>query len=537
MDGHCAEPPRRANGNIPNGIDAAQQQRMVAGYPTQQMFQGQTAHVYGCGSQQTNAPIFQLPQTSYEHPQFYVVPSPAHSYTHAPAPTPSMYAAPISPVETQWARDGSTQSQEQRHFTGSPIHPQPAQPYQPQPYTSDTHATGTYQACTLDQACTLAAPFCSGTGSIPQPSPIASGNTPNALLIMRSASSPVGPRGIVVGGLGPASASASQVQPECYPPFYGGNSIQCPPATDDVPNSFHRVRSGTFAHSPSEQYSWASDQVPSLNLRHPTQLSSTTPYYDQSSASMLTPASYVLPSVQPRPTPVKVFSPADDPSSHEPPSVIQANLTTSGQIANYGAERSGSDSDKSSSFSRKFGPDRRDRVHTRRESKPYQCTTPSASRKTRPIMYEGDLEQLQKRCKEQGADDGAVGSMGRIFAKGVNLEALMLRLMDAGVETEEFESGMGKAYTAFLESTNEFGVLRYICRLCHCDQTWKHSKDVLRHLKRDHFGFADVCNQWYVFSHLLMLASVNVPSWNASNQNFYTKGELTRHPCKQIERN
>src|SRR5258706_8045167 len=339
MDGYRAESPRTANGNIPNGIGAAQQQRVMAGYPTQQQFQAQTAHMYECGSQQINAPRYQFPQTPYELSPFYVVPSHAHSFAHAHAPTPTMYAVPISPVETMWTRDGSTQSQEQRHFTGSPINSQPEQPYQAQPYTSVTHATGTYQACTL------AAPFRSGAGSIPQPAPpIASGNTPNPLLIMRSASSSVGPRGVVAGGLGPDSASASQVLPECNPPFYGGN-IRCPPgpaATDDVPNSFHLVRSGEFNHTLTGD-SWASDQFPSPNLRHSIQLSNTTPHYGQSSASMLAPASYVPPSVPPRPTPAEVFSPVDDPSSYEPPSVIPANLTASGPIANTGSERSGSD--------------------------------------------------------------------------------------------------------------------------------------------------------------------------------------------------
>ena len=336
------------------------------------------------------------PADALNHSSFYVVPNHGHSFTHAHAPTPSMYAAPICPVGTQWIRDGSTQTQDQRHFTGSPVHPQPTQPYQPQPYTLDTHTTGAYQAYTP------AAPSCSGAGSVPTPAPLtAAGNTPNALLIMRPASSSVGPRGVVGGGLGPVSASASQVLPECNPPFYGGNPIQCPhgpAATDDVPNSLRLVRSGEFTH-PLTGDSWANNQVPLFNLRHPIRLSNTTPCYDRSSASMLAPASYVLPSVPPRPTPAEVFSLVDDPSFHEPLSVIQANLTTSDQIANSGAERSGSDSDKSSSsFSRKIGPDRRD--STRRGSKPYQCTTPSAARKTRPIMYEGDLEQLQQRCKE-----------------------------------------------------------------------------------------------------------------------------------------
>ena len=420
-----------------------------------------------------------------------------------------MSATPISSVFPHWTRGAITQSQEKCHFTGSGIHSQPAQTYQPQPYTSDTHTTGTYQIHNL------AAPFSSGAESISQPTPpMAPENTPtdaNALLVTSAAFSSVGPRQVVVGRPDPVSACALPFLPESILPFWGGNPIQCPPgpaATDDMPNLSHLVRSISSVDLNHTQPgdSWTSDHVPSLNFCHPVKY--TIPYYNQSLASMLTPESYLQPSVPPGPTPAEGFSPAGNLSSYEPPS-IQANLTASFQILNSGSERSGSDSDKSTSLNQQIRSDRRDRRFTRREPKPYQCTTPSTTRKTRPILYEGNLERLQKRCKKQGADDGAVRLLGKIFANGVSLEALILPFMDAEAGTEEFESGTGRAYTAFLESTNEVGVPRYICRLCHGDQTWKHTKDILRHLKRDHFGLADECNKWYVFSHLLMLASDN----------------------------
>ena len=50
----------------------------------------------------------------------------------------------------------------------------------------------------------------------------------------------------------------------------------------------------------------------------------------------------------------------------------------------------------------------------------------------------------------------------------------------------------------------------YICHLCHFDETWKYSKDLVRHLKRDHLGLADTCNGWYVFDHLLIFTSINI---------------------------
>lgn len=421
-----------------------------------------------------------------------------------------MSAAPISSVFPHWIRGAITQSQEKCHFTGFPIHSQPAQTYQPLPYTLGTHTTGTYQVHNL------AAPFSSEVESISQPTPpMAPENIPtdaNALLVTNAAFSSVGPRQVVAGGLDPVSACALQFLPESILPFWGGNPIQCPlgpAATDDMPNLSYLVRSISSVDPDHTQHgdSWTSDHVPSLNFCHPVKPSDTIPYYNQSPPPMLTPASYLQPSVPPGPTPAEGFSPAGNPS-HEPPS-IRANLTASFQIPNSGSERSGSDSDKSTSLNRQIRSDRRDRRFTRRDPKPYQCTSHSITRKTRPILYEGNLERLQKRCKKQGADDGAIRLLGKIFANGVSLEALILPFMDAEAGNEGFEIGTGRAYTAFLESTNEVGVPRYICRLCHGDQTWKHTKDILRHLKRDHFGLADECGKWYVFNHLLMLASIN----------------------------
>jgi hypothetical protein len=85
-------------------------------------------------------------------------------------------------------------------------------------------------------------------------------------------------------------------------------------------------------------------------------------------------------------------------------------------------------------------------------------------------------------------------------------------LTDAEVETKEFGVETGRVYIAFLETVDEEeGVEpRYVCRLCHSEQTWKHHRDALRHLRRDHFGLADVCDQWYVFGRLLMLVSINI---------------------------
>ena len=117
-------------------------------------------------------------------------------------------------------------------------------------------------------------------------------------------------------------------------------------------------------------------------------------------------------------------------------------------------------------------------------------------RKAGPVTYEGDLMRLQERCRQQGADEVAIVLLGKIFASEVSVERLTRSLTRAEVEAAEFGNAIGRVYTALLECSKEG---RYVCRLCHSEQTWKVPKDVLRHLRRDHFGLDDVCNQWYVF--------------------------------------
>ena len=148
----------------------------------------------------------------------------------------------------------------------------------------------------------------------------------------------------------------------------------------------------------------------------------------------------------------------------------------------------------------------------------------SPTRKTRAVGYTDNVIWLQERCREQGADEGAIEILGRIFVNGINLESVMRPLTDAEVENEEFGIGTGKVYTAFLEPTNKEGAPpRWICRLCHSAQTWKHSKDVVRHLRRDHFGLADICEQWYVLTHSLTSEGTNVFPGDAATRSF-TRG-------------
>ena len=115
--------------------------------------------------------------------------------------------------------------------------------------------------------------------------------------------------------------------------------------------------------------------------------------------------------------------------------------------------------------------------------------------------------RLQQRCRRQGADEGAIELLGKVFTHEVSLEALTRPLTDGEVETKEFGIETGRVYITFLGAINEEG---YACRLCHSEKIWRHHKDVVRHMRRDHFGFADVCNRWYVSGCSLTSSNINM---------------------------
>jgi hypothetical protein len=74
---------------------------------------------------------------------------------------------------------------------------------------------------------------------------------------------------------------------------------------------------------------------------------------------------------------------------------------------------------------------------------------------------------------------------------------------------------------------------RFHCRLCAVgadEGGWKQARDVLRHLKRDHFGAGARCHRWSVlFSWYYM--GKRLTSSTGSDRLFNTSGELTRHCC------
>jgi hypothetical protein len=315
-----------------------------------------------------------------------------------------------------------------------------------------------------------------------------------------------------IPGMTGLSSAAPRIRPDLTPPFCGDDPIRCtstPSVTDDVLNFFPVNGPMPFFLAPPSQPegSWASGKGVSFDSYHPMN----TLRCNQSPASVLVPGCHLPLSVPP---PTEASSGANDLSSHVPPPLAPATLTVSGQTPDSGAKGSGSyiaTNDKPMSPKQRIGPDRGDRTYSGRGSKPYQHPASSTPHKTRAVKYEGNLDRLLERCRRQGEDEDALGYLGKIFATVVSLEALMRPLTDTEVETEEFGIGMGKVYTSLLQFNDDEGVgPRYTCRLCRRNQTWKHSKDALRHLRRDHFGLANDCPNWCVLNHLLALSVINL---------------------------
>jgi hypothetical protein len=146
-------------------------------------------------------------------------------------------------------------------------------------------------------------------------------------------------------------------------------------------------------------------------------------------------------------------------------------------------------------------------------SHPYLPLYSRSSRKRVPgVSYEPDVYRLQERCLRQGGEHGAIALIPHIFAKGVCKEALVRPRTGEEVASQTFGNGPGPVYLCFLQAVEESSadededqlcVTRYTCRLCPGPSdtkfSWKKERDVLRHLRKQHFGLSDSCGLWYVF--------------------------------------
>ena len=124
-----------------------------------------------------------------------------------------------------------------------------------------------------------------------------------------------------------------------------------------------------------------------------------------------------------------------------------------------------------------------------------------------PALFEPNIRKLQQRLFLEGADLEAIKLVKRVFSNGVTMEALTRRLTREEAALHTFGCRAGPLYLAFLEpilppdKANGALLCRYQCRLCPSDgkaPTWKYHRDVLRHLRKEHFGLGEKCHTWYV---------------------------------------
>ena len=115
-----------------------------------------------------------------------------------------------------------------------------------------------------------------------------------------------------------------------------------------------------------------------------------------------------------------------------------------------------------------------------------------------PQAFEGDPDVLAARLIFEGADPDAVDTLRRwIFVAKVTEQELK-----APIESRELSlrhGGVRVKWHLLLQVTGVIaGEQSYCCRLCPLEHRpeYKNERDVLRHLKRDHFGFSVACQYW-----------------------------------------
>jgi hypothetical protein len=110
--------------------------------------------------------------------------------------------------------------------------------------------------------------------------------------------------------------------------------------------------------------------------------------------------------------------------------------------------------------------------------------------------FDANVMQVQARCA--GGDPAAIELLPAIFVEGITQKALTRQL----TSSEAFDyhgRRTGQVYRVLLRVDEE--EKRFHCRLCASgadEGGWRHAKDALRHLKRDHFGLGTQCDRWSV---------------------------------------
>ena len=169
-------------------------------------------------------------------------------------------------------------------------------------------------------------------------------------------------------------------------------------------------------------------------------------------------------------------------------------------------------------------PTNRSRVITH----PY--TRLSFRKRTRPAAeYTPDIQLIQARCLADGGDPEAVNFLPAIFTNDISTKALTRR-MTRDEAREYNHDAPGQIFLVVLRVDED---KRYHCRLCAIGANeggCKCAKDVLRHLKREHFGLGTRCDRWLVLLYPTRWTKCLLVTF-ISGKIAYTTGELTRHRC------
>ena len=102
---------------------------------------------------------------------------------------------------------------------------------------------------------------------------------------------------------------------------------------------------------------------------------------------------------------------------------------------------------------------------------------------------------VAERCRADGGEESAIAILMNIFSNEISEKALTRKMTRE--EARKHNHGASTQVYRMLLRNDEDG--RFHCRLCAVGANeggWKNGRDVLRHLKRDHFGLRDTCTLW-----------------------------------------